>query len=240
MKNLMTIKYARLIASLSICGLAPAAGCTASDSLGIGDNPDSAVTTQDVAVVAETAPGPQPAPTLETGVDRAALAAAVTTQVIQFFHATQPDLAADTIQLGRPWGEFDLHKGPRLVFRGSWSMLASISGNYFAIVNASRDGDSYKMISIGSAQFVPTMVALETRPGVSAALDRGRAAFLRCVGEGGDSLLAYEAEAVADAGQSEIRVQPLGMDTRFQGIDASAPGVAEMSLDELDPLLPAE
>jgi|ERR1017187_154007 hypothetical protein len=215
------------------------AGCGSS-----GQSPveqDAAATTGDVAMVAETGPTPQTAPTLETGVDEAALAAAVTPQVIQFTRATQPDAAvADTIQLGRPWGEFDVHKGPRLVFRGSWRLLAAISGDYFAVVGVVRDGDSYKMISIGSAVAVPTMVAREQLPAVSAALDRGRAGFLRCIGEGGDSLLAYEAETVADAGHAEIRVQPLGGDRRSQGIDASADGVVEMSLDELNPMLPDE
>jgi hypothetical protein len=214
------------------------AGCGSS-----GQSPveqDAAVATGDVAMVAETGPTPQTAHTLETDVDQAVLAAAVTPQVIQFIRATQSDAAADTIQLGRPWGQFDLHKGPRLVFRGSWRLLAAISGDYFDVVDVVRDGDSYKMAGIGSAVFVPTMVAREQIPAVSAALDRGRAGFLRCIGEGGDSLLAYEAEPVADAGQAEIRVQSLGADSRFQGIDGGAPGVAEMSLDEIDSILPAE
>jgi len=122
------------------------------------------------------------------------------------------------------------------VFRGSWRLLASISGDYFAVVGVVRDGDSYKMAGIGSAQFVPTMVAREQIPAVSAAPDRGQAGFLRPVGMGGDVYLAYEAESVADAGQAEIRVQPLGL----QVIDAGVVGVTEMSLDELDLLLPAE
>ena len=195
---------------------------------------------EDVAMVGETAPGPQTAPTLETGVDQAALAAAVTPQVIAFIRATQPSAAADTIQLGRPWGEFEVHKGPRLVFSGSWRMLASMSGNYFAVVWAGPDGGTYKMLGIGSAQIVPAMVAREEVPAVSAALDQGRAGLLRCVGASGYSLVAYEAGAVVDAGQAEILVQPLLADTRFSGLDAGADGIPEMSLAEFDPMLPAE
>lgn len=222
----------------SLLALIALAGCGSS-----GQSPvkqDAALATEDVALVAETGPMPQTARTLETGVDQAVLAAAVKPQVIQFIRATQSDAAADTIQLGRPWGEFDLHKGARLVFRGSWRLLATISGDYFAVVDVVRDGDSYKMAGIGSAVFVPSMVVREQIPAVSAALDRGRAGFLRCIGEGGDSLLAYEPEHSADAGQAEIRVQSLGADSRFQGIDGSAPGIAEMSLNELDSILPAE
>jgi len=179
---------------------------------------------------------------LETGIDRAAMVATVTPQVVQFIRATQPSAAADTIQLGRPWGEFDLHKGPRLVFRGSWRVLASISGEYFAVVDVARDGDSYKMTAIGSAQFVPTLSARESLPALSAALDRGHAGLLRCLGEGGDSLLAYqEAEVAQDAGQSEIRVQPLLLsDARFRGLDAGAGEVLEMDLEEIEPLLQDE
>ena len=202
---------------------------------------DAAGAAGDAVVVAETGPTQQTAPTLQTGVDQAALAAALTPQVAQIVRAIQPGADADTIQLGRPWGEFDVHKGPRLVFRGSWVMLASIDGSYFAIVTAIPDGSSYKVAAIGSAQFVPTMVELEQRPAVSAALDRGGAAFLRCAGDGGDSLLAYEAEAVTDAGQVEIRVEPLSSwDRRFSGIDASVDGIADVTLAELDPMLPAE
>jgi hypothetical protein len=163
--------------------------------------------------------------------------------VIQVSRATQPSLAAaaDTIQLGRPWGEFEVHKGPRLVFRGSWRMLAAISGDYFAVVDAVRDGDSYEMAGIGSAQFVQTMAEREKIPAVSVALDQGRASFLRRIMDGGDMLVAYEAEPAPDAGQVEIRVQPLfGPQSWFQGIDAGEGGIPELSLDEIDPLLPAE
>jgi hypothetical protein len=179
---------------------------------------------------------------LETGVDRAALVAAVTPQVVQFIRSTQPDAAADTIQLGRPWGEFDVHKGLRLVFRGSWRVLASMSGDYFAVVDVARDGDSYKMTAIGSAQFVATLSVRESLPTVSAALDRAQVGLLRCFGEGGDSLLAYqEAEVTQAASQSEIRVQPLSLsDPRFRGLDAGVGELLERSLEEIDPLFPDE
>ena len=188
------------------------------------------------ATVAETEPTAQTAPSLETGVDQAALAAAVTPQVIQFMSATQPDAAVGTIQLGRPWGEFDVHKGPRLVFRGTWRLLAALNDEYFAVVNVAPDGNSYKMVGIGSAQFVPTMVEREQMPDVSAALDRGRAGFLRRITDGGDAFVAYETEPGADADQAGIRVQPLGL----QVIDGGVFGVAEMSLGDLDATLPAE
>jgi hypothetical protein len=214
------------------------AGCGSSGQSSIEQ--DTAVATEDVAMVAETGPTPQTALTLETGVDQAALAAAVTPQVIEIIRATQPSADADTIQLARPWGEFELHKGPRLIFLGYWRMLATIGGDYFAVVDVVRDGDSYRMKSIGSAQFVPTMVEREKIPAVSSALDRGRAGFFRCAGNDGDSLLAYETEAIAEAGQAEIRVQPLFADSRFRGIDAGADGIAEMSLADFEPMLPAE
>jgi hypothetical protein len=185
---------------------------------------------------------PATASKLETGVDRAALVAAVRPQVVQFIRSTQPDAAADTIQLGRPWGEFDVHKGLRLVFRGSWRVLASMGGDYFAVVDVARDGDSYKMTAIGSAQFVATLSARESLPTVSAALDRAQVGLLRCFGEGGDSLLAYqEAEVTQAASQSEIRVQPLSLsDPRFRGLDAGVGELLERSLEEIDPLLPDE
>jgi hypothetical protein len=82
------------------------AGCGSSGQSSVGQ--EAEIDTGEVAVVAETGPRPQTAPTLETGVDQMALAAAVTPQVIQFISATQPGAAADTIQLGRPWGEFDV------------------------------------------------------------------------------------------------------------------------------------
>lgn len=188
------------------------------------------------ATDALTGPTPQTPPTLETGVDQAAFAAAVTPQAIQWVYGAQPGAATDTILLGRPWGEFDIHKGPQLVFRGSWRLLVGSGGDYSAVAGVVRDGDSYKMISIGSPQFVPTMVAREQIPAVSAALDRGRAGFLRGTCDGGERYLAYEAKAVADSGQAEIRVQPLAL----QVIDANMPGVADMSLDELNASLPAE
>lgn len=204
---------------------------------------DTAVAGGGVAIVADTGPMLQTAPTLETGVDQAALAAAVTPQVTQILsiQIVQSALgvqigAADTIQLGRAWGEFEVHKGPRLVFIGSWRLLVASGGDYVAVVNVVRDGDSYKMAAIGSPQVVPTIVEREKIPAVSAALDRGRAGFLRRITDGGDRYLAYEAESVADAGQAEIRVQSLG----WQVIDAGMIWGAEMSLDELDLMLPAE
>jgi hypothetical protein len=72
-------------------------------------------------------------------------------------------------------------------------------------------------------------------------LDRGRAGLLRRVWDGGDSLLAYEAGLPQDALQPDIRVQPLVFTgALFQGIDASAGGVPEASLTEIDSQLPPE
>jgi hypothetical protein len=169
------------------------------------------------------------------------LAAAVTPQVIQFIRPDEPDAAADTIQLGRPWGEFDVRKGPGLVFRGFWRMLLAINGDYFAVVGVVPDGDSYKMVGIGSAEAVPMMAEREKIPAVSAALDRGRAGFLRRIIDPGAILVAYETEPAPDAGEAEIRVQPLfGPAGWFEGVDAGEGGIPELSLDQIDPLLPPE
>ena len=228
-----------MLRNASLIALIALAGCGSSGQLSVEQ--DTAVAAGDVALVAEPGPTSQTAPTLETGIDLAAFAAAVTPQAIQWVSFLQPGAAADTIQVGRPWGQFDVHKGPRLVFRGSWRVLVASSGEYVAVAGVVRDGDGYKIISIGSAQFVPTMVEREQIPAVSAALDRSRAGFLRRITDGGDMLVAYEADAVADAGQGAIRVQPLfGPTSWFQGIDAGTDGEPELSLDEIDPLLPAE
>jgi hypothetical protein len=219
---------------MSLIGFIVLAACGTSSPSSV--ERDAAIPGDGVSTVTETEPTAQTAATLETGVDQAALAAAVIPQVAQFIGATQPGTAVDGIRLGRPWGEFDVHKGPRLVFRGSWRLLAALNDDYFAVVSVAPDGNSYKMVGIGSAQFVPTMVEREQLPAVSAALDRGRAGFLRRITDGGDAFVAYEAEPGADAGPAAIRVQPLGL----QVIDGGSFGVADMSLDDLDATLPAE
>jgi hypothetical protein len=188
--------------------------------------PDTAAADGDAAMIAETGLTPLTPPTLETGVDLAAFAAVVTSQVIEY------SIATDTVQVGRPWGQFDVHKGPRLVFRGSWRVLVASDGDYVTIATVARDGDSYKLVGYGSTQFIPAMVELEQMPAVSAALERGRAGFLRRSDDGGDSVAAYEAGV--DAGQAEIRVRPLGVLVTDAGV------VAEMSLDEFDSMVPAE
>jgi hypothetical protein len=190
---------------------------------------DAAVTEGDVATVAEAGQTPQTAPTLETGIDLATFVAAVKAQVIPVLSSAQPDTPTDDIQVGRPWGQFDVHKGPRLVFRGSWRVLVANGGDYVTVAGVVRDGDGYKLISVGSIQFIPTMVEREQIPAVSAALDRGRAAFLRRITDGGDAFLAYETGEVADADQPEIRVQPLGLQ-----------GLAGVTLAEFEGTLPAE
>jgi hypothetical protein len=101
-----------------LVALLAVAGCGSSVQSSLGQ--DTAVAAGDVAMAAETGPTTQAAPTLETGIDLAAFAAAVTPQATQLITVIQPGAAADTIQVGRPWGEFDVHKGPRVVFRGSW------------------------------------------------------------------------------------------------------------------------
>ena len=201
------------------------AGCGSSGQASVDQ--DTAVATRDAPLLGEAGSMPQTAPTLETGVDLAALAAAVAPQVIQLLSSTHPGSPTDAIQVGRPWGQFDAHKGPRLVFRGSWRVLVANGGDYITIAGVVRDGNSYKVISVGSTQFIPTMVEREQMPAVSAALDRGRAGFLRRITDGGDAFIAYETGDVADAGQAEIRVQSLGQ-------------VTEMGLDEFDATLPVE
>jgi hypothetical protein len=179
--------------------------------------------------------------TLDTGVDQLMLGQDVTAEVIQVISATAPDAAAESIQLGRPWGVFMLHKGPRLEFLGRWQMLASLGGDYFAIVSATRNGDKYSMVSIGSAEAVPILVEREKIPRVSQALDQGRAALLQIVGQGGVRLLAYEGDMFADALETEIRVQPLAAwDPLFQVVDAGMDGIPEASIEDTDKLLPPE
>jgi hypothetical protein len=174
-------------------------------------------------------------PSLDSGLDPAVFAAAVTPLAVQFFGSLQPDLA-DTIQVGRPWGQFDLHKGPRLEFRGTWRVLVAIGGDYATIATVARDGDSYKIVGFGSTQFIPTLVEREQMPSVSAALDRGRAGLLRRVGDGGDALAAYETDTAVDGGRAEIRVQSLGLLV----LDGGVLGIEEMSLAEYDTRLPVE
>jgi len=165
----------------------------------------------------------------------------VTSDVIGFLSATVPDASFEPVQLGKPWGVFVLHKGPRLEFLGLWRMLASRGGEYFAVVGAMRRGDRYAMVSIGSAQFVPILSERETAPRINEALHRGRAGLLQIAGEGGPRLLAYEADTSADALEAEIRVQPLSVwDGLFQGIDAGWNGAAEASIWDVDKLLPSE
>lgn len=184
--------------------------------------------------------GPQPLPSFETGVDQGSLAEIVLPQLVKFVQGTQPGANTASIRLGRPWGQFDLHKGPRLVFRSSWRMLASMDEAFFAVVNVISESGSYMMTGVGSVGFIPTMVQREGIPAVSAALDRGQAGMIRCTGEGGDSLLGYVTDGPTDAGQGEIRVQPLFGDQRFAGIAAGPSGQPEMSLSEMDLLLPVE
>lgn len=121
----------------------------------------------------------------------------------------------------------------------SWQTVP-VGGAYCSIAGVRRDGDSYKLISLGSAQLAPTLTAREQLPGVSAALDRGRAGLLRKVGDGGDSLLAYETVSPEDALQSEIRVQSLSWyPSAIPGIDGSG-APPETSLADLDQQLAPE
>ncbi len=182
-----------------------------------------------------------PAPlTLETGVDQAALAAAVRPQVVETLRAMYPNATFDNIKLGRPWAEFDLSKGPRLVFKGTWRMLLIRNVQNYGVVDATRDSEGYRMVGIGFlTEGVPT--EREAIPAVNAALDRGRAALLRRVPEGDNRLLAYEDGVIADAGLATIRVQPLSLADRiFSGVDAGPGGVPEMTLEELDTRLPSD
>jgi hypothetical protein len=172
-------------------------------------------------------------PSLDSGLDPAAFAAALAPVAVEFFGRFDAS-AADTIKVGRPWGQFDVHKGPRLVFRGTWRVLVAIGGEYATIATVARDGDSFKIVGSGSTQFIPTLVAQEQLPAVSAALDRGRAGLLRRVGDGGDALAAYETDTVADGGPATIMVQPLGSRIIDGGV------LGELSLDELNATLPAE
>jgi hypothetical protein len=114
---LMSIKL-RHISSLPILLLA----ARSENDLAVGsmDSSSNPAAGSDAAVSADLAEAPQSGPTLETGVDLAAFAATVTSQVIQLFSSTTPGIAPDSIQVGRPWGQFDVHKGPRLAFRSPY------------------------------------------------------------------------------------------------------------------------
>lgn len=182
-----------------------------------------------------TEAAPLAVPSLDSGLDPAQFAAAVTPVAASYFGRFDSS-AGNTIQVGRPWGQFAVHKGPRLVFLGTWRVLVSIGGDYATIATVARDGDSYKIVGSGSTQFIPTLVEHEQMPAVSAALDRGRAGLLRRIGDGGDALAAYEKDAAIDGGQAEVIVQWLGR----QFLDGGVLGVAEMSLADLDATLPAE
>ncbi len=187
--------------------------------------------------------------TLDTGVDRAALSADVTPVVADIIRSgpsgsfadigffSQAD--ADAVQLGRPYSIFELHKGPRLLFQNVWAVPVLVGGEYRSITDVERKGSKYVLIDLGSTELAGILAAREAIAGVSDALDRGRAGLLRVAGEGGTSLIAYEADVPADALQADIRVLPLGSGSRwFQGLDGSVDGVPEARLVEIDGLLP--
>ena len=189
-------------------------------------------------------------PTLDTGVDPARLAADIAPVVADFIRGTTTEMMtpigftspadADAMQVGRPYGIFTIHKGPWLEFMGYWRAAVLIGGEYRSIVGVKLEGDKYVMVSIGSAQFAPMLAEREKLPAVSAALDAGRAGLLQLFGDGGISLLAYEAALPDGATEPDIRVQSFAWyPSVIPGIDGSAPP-PESTLAEIDKTLPAE
>jgi hypothetical protein len=188
---------------------------------------------------------------LDTGIDRAALSADVAPVVADIIRSgpggSRADLGffyptdADAVQLGRPYGIFELHKGPRLLFQNIWAVPVLVGEEYRSITVVEWEGSKYVLADLGSTELAGILAARETIAGVSDALDRGRAGLLRVAGEGGASLIAYEADVTVDALQADIRVLPLGNSSRwFQGLDGSVNGVPVASLAEIDSLLPPE
>lgn len=189
-------------------------------------------------------------PSLDTGVDPVRLAADIAPVVADFIGGSTTGTTtpigftspadADAIQVGRPYGIFNLHKGPWLEFTGYWRAPVLVGGEYRSIIGARLEGEKYVMISLGSADFATILAEREKIPAVSAALDAGRAALLQPVGTGGISLLAYEV-ALPDGGtEPDIRVQSFAWYASvIPGIDGSAPP-PESTLAEIDNTLPAE
>ena len=127
------------------------------------------------------------------------------------------------------------------LFQNTWAVPVLVGEEYRSITVVERQGSKYVLVDLGSTELAGILAARETIAGVSDALDRGRAGLLRVAGEGGASLIAYEAEVPVDALQGDIRVLPLAISSRwFQGLDGSVNGVPVASLAEIDSLLPLE
>jgi hypothetical protein len=179
---------------------------------------------------------------LATDVDGERLAADLLPLVKQlvpsFGFTSEADL--DTVQLGRPYGVFTVHKGPWLEFMGYWRVPVLVQGAYQLVLEFSRIADGYAFRAIGSTDFARLLADRERVAALSTALDMGRAGLLWIAGAYGERYLAYEVLSGVDALDADIRVQSLGWyPSVIPGIDGAAEP-PEFSLAEIDDQLPVE
>jgi hypothetical protein len=184
----------------------------------------------------------RPVGSLATDVDRARMSADLLATAKQlapsFGFSSQADL--DTVQLGRPYGVFTIHKGPWLEFMGYWRVPVTIRGQYQLVLQFAKAADGYAFLAIGSADFARVLAERERVPALSAALDAGRAGLLWIAGSYGDRYIGYEVSSGADPVGAEIRAQSLsGYPSTVPGVDGSALP-PELTLTEVDQQLPAE
>jgi hypothetical protein len=172
--------------------------------------------------------------TLQTGVDQAALRADIGPHVADWPNSPTP---TETVTVGRPYGLFTVEKGPRLVFTDAWEVPILGGTEYQVTAAVVRKGDIYEIVSMGSAERAALLGEREKIPSVSSALDQGRAGLLHPVNYSAGELLAYEVDGPAYPGN--IRVQPLDVGySFFAGLDASADGLPDASLAEINGALP--
>jgi len=175
--------------------------------------------------------------TLRTGMHPAALRADISPHLVDWLHAVTSSTPTESVKVGRPYGCFTVQKGPRLVFIDYWEVPIVTGTEYQALAGVRREGDSYVIISMGSAELAALLGEREKIPSVSSALEQGRAGHLRPTNEGGGELLGYEVDGPAYP--ANIRVQPLSVGgIFFDGLDASSDGVVEASLAEINEALP--
>ncbi len=223
-------------------GEADACGCVADcPSAAWGDVPTGEVGTGG-GDAATDLPRANAVLTLATDVDRARAAADLLPTVKQlaptFGFSSPADL--DSMQLGRPYGVFTLHKGPWLEFMGYWRVPVLIQSQYQLVVDFNEAADGYALRTVGSTEFAHVLAERERVPALSAALDAGRAGLLRVVGAYGERYIGYEVSSGVDPAATEIRAQSLAWyPTVVPGIDGAA-APPELTLAEVDQQLPPE
>jgi hypothetical protein len=184
----------------------------------------------------------RPVASLATDVDPARMSAdllATAKQLAPTFGFTSPaDL--DSMQLGRPYGVFTIHKGPWLEFMGYWRVPVLIQGQYQLVLQFAKAADGYAFLALGSADFARLLAGREQVPALSAALDAGRAGLLWIAGAYGERYIGYEVFSGADPVATEIRAQSLSWSpTAVPGVDGAATP-PELTLTEVVQQLPPE